>query len=98
MILVVRKEDESGGRGMSSGLGIRKPGPSSAVISFFESSSLFVQMGILPSLPPDAVERMVKVMTRGACQCCGVPPCQLDCHGWALPLSTFRNRLSKESR
>ena len=36
---------------MSRGLGIRKPEPRSAVISLFESGSLFVQTGILPRIP-----------------------------------------------
>lgn len=36
---------------MSSGLGVRKPEPRSAVISLFESVSPTVQMGILPRIP-----------------------------------------------
>lgn len=84
---------------MSSGLGIKKPEPRSAVISLFESGSLFVQWeSFLGFLPPDAIEKMVRVTIGGACQGCGALPRQLDGHGWAVPFNTCRTELSKELR
>ena len=57
--------------------------------------SLFKWESFLGFLPPDTVEKMVKVSIGGACQGCGALPCQLDGHGWAVPFNTCRTELSK---